>query len=257
MKKLMFAAAVAAGLATFGDGIESANTVGYSSVDVAKNTWYMAGVQFTDTATGTGISLQDFLKGDFSATSFWDDDLSVAPQIQVYGAAGYTAYYYFNDAEDNSANVLTAWADGNGVAVDVVFAPGQALWFKNPAAACSVTFAGQVLTAGTKEITCTASSWNMIANPYPEVLSLNSDKINWGVTATSFWDDDMSAAPQIQVYGGSGYTAYYYFNDAEDSSANVLTAWADGNGAFVSASIPVGGALWFKASDASTVTFTK
>ena len=30
MKKLMFAAAVAAGLAAFGEGIESANTVGYA-----------------------------------------------------------------------------------------------------------------------------------------------------------------------------------------------------------------------------------
>ena len=255
MKKLMFAMAAAAGLMAFGEGIESNNTVGYSTTSVAADTWYMAGVQFTDTATGTGISLQDFMKGDFEATSFWDDDLGDAPQVQIYGPGGYTAYYYFNDATAG-ANEITAWSDGNGDAVDVTLSPGQALWFKNPSAACSVTFAGQVLAAGTKEVSCTADAWNMIANPYPTPLALNSENITWNVSPTSYWDDPLGAAPQIQIYGASGYTAYYYFSDAT-SGANEITAWADGNGDAVAISAPVGGALWFKASDATTVTFAK
>ncbi len=255
MKKLMFAAAVAAGLAAFGDGIESANTVGYSSTAVAANTWYMAGVQFTDTATGTSISLQDFVKGDFEAKVFWDDEMPIAPQIQIYGGSGYTPYYYFSDAADG-ADEVTAWANVDGDAVDVTLNPGQALWFKNPTAACNVTFAGQVLVAGTKAITCTAGGWNMLANPYPTPLALNSEKITWNVEPKVFWDDEMPIAPQIQVYNGSGYTPYYYFSDAADGSDEV-TAWANVDGDAVSVSIPVGGAFWFKASDASTVTFAK
>ena len=255
MKKLMFVAAVAAGLVASGDGIESANTVGYSSTAVAANTWYMAGVQFTDTATGANISLQDFLKGDFEAKTFWDDELAIAPMVQIFGSSGYTACYYFNDAASGT-DEITAWADGSGDAVNITLAPGQALWFKNPTAACNVTFAGQVLAAGTKEITCTAGSYNMIANPYPTELSLNSDKINWNVEPKVFWDDELNIAPIIQVYSTSGYTAYYYFSDAA-SGSDEITAWADGSGDATSASIPVGGALWFKASDASTVTFAK
>lgn len=255
MKKLMFAAAVAAGLAAFGDGLESANTVGYSSTAVAANTWYMAGVQFTDTATGTGISLQDFVKGDFEAKTFWDDETAIAPQVQIYGASGYTTYYYFDDAASGS-DEITAWADGGGDAVDVTLAPGSALWFKNPTAACNVTFAGQVLAAGTKEVTCTAGAWNMIANPYPTALELNSDKIDWNVEPKTFWDDETAIAPQIQVYGTGGYTIYYYFDDAA-SGSDEITAWADGGGDAADVTIPVGGALWFKASDASTVTFAK
>ena len=255
MKKLMFVAAVAAGLVAFGDGIESANTVGYNTVSVAANTWYMAGVQFTDTATGTGISLQDFVKGDFEGKVFWDDEMAIAPMVQIYGASGYTAYYYFVDAADGSDEV-TAWANGDGDAVDVTLTPGQALWFKNPTAARSVTFAGQVLAAGTKDITCTAGAWNMIANPYPTELALNGDKVTWNVAPKVFWDDEMSIAPMVQIYGASGYTAYYYFSDAADGSDEV-TAWANGDGDAVDVSIPVGGALWFKASDASTVSFAK
>ena len=255
MKKLMFAAAVAAGLAAFGEGIESANTVGYSTTAVAANTWYMAGVQFTDTATGTGISLQDFVKGDFEAKSFWDNEADIAPLIQIFGSSGYTPYYYFSDAADG-ADEVTAWANGDGDAVNLTLNPGQALWFKNPTAACNVTFAGQVLTAGTKDIACTAGSWNMIANPYPTALELNSEKITWNVTAKSFWDNEADIAPLIQVYSTSGYTPYYYFNDAADG-ADEVTAWANGDGDAVSVSIPVGAALWFKASDATVVSFAK
>ncbi len=252
MKKLMFVAAAAIASSAF--CIESANTVGYSSTAVAANTWYMAGVQFTDTATGTGISLQDFVKGDFEAKTFWDDETAIAPQVQIYGASGYTAYYYFDDAASGS-DEITAWANVDGDAVDVTLAPGSALWFKNPTA-CNVTFAGQVIPAGTMEIACTAGAWNMIANPYPTTLALNSDKIDWNVEPKTFWDDETPIAPQIQVYAAGGYTAYYYFDDAASGSDEV-TAWANVDGDAVDVSIPVGGAIWFKASDASTVTFTK
>ena len=253
MKKVMFGLAAAAAISAF--AIESANVVGYNTTAVAANTWYMAGVQFTDTATGTSISLQDFLQGDFEAKTFWDDELAIAPMVQIPGATGYTAYYYFNDAASGT-DEITAWADMGGDAVNVALTPGQALWFKNPTAACNVTFAGQVLAAGTKEITCTAGAYNMIANPYPTALALNSDKINWNVDPKVFWDDELSIAPIIQVYSAGGYTAYYYFSDAA-SGTDEITAWADMGGDAVDVSIPVGGALWFKASDASTVTFTK
>ena len=253
MKKLMFVAAAAIASSAF--CIESANTVGYSSTAVAANTWYMAGVQFTDTATGTSISLQDFVKGDFEPKTYWDDETAIAPQVQIYGASGYTAYYYFDDAA-SGADEVTSWANFDGDAVNVTLAPGSALWFKNPTGACNVTFAGQVLAAGTKEITCTAGAWNMIANPYPTALALNSDKVNWNVEPKTYWDDETAIAPQIQVYGAGGYTAYYYFDDAA-SGADEVTAWANFDGDAVDVSIPVGGAIWFKASDASTVTFTK
>ena len=137
MKKLMFVAAIAAAFAATAE-IESANTVGYSSTAVAANTWYMAGVQFTDTATGTSISLNDFVKGDFEPKTYWDDETAIAPQIQVYGAGGYTAYYYFDDAASGT-DEITAWANFDGDAVDVSIPVGGALWFK-ASDASTVTF---------------------------------------------------------------------------------------------------------------------
>ena len=235
--------------------MESSNVVGYTTVQVPADTWYMAGVQFTDVGTGTRISLQDFLKGDFEAKLFWEDEAPIAPFVQILGSDGYEPYYYFADAADGEEEI-TAWADINGDATDLTLTPGQALWFKNPTAACSVTFAGQVLEAGTKSIACAAGTWNMIANPYPEVLELNSSKISWQVSPKLFWEDEAPIAPLIQVLGSEGYEPYYYFADAADGE-NEVTAWADINGDKANVAIPVGGAVWFKASDASAVEFVK
>ena len=58
MKKLMFAAAVAAGLAAFGDGIESNNTVGYQTMDLTAGKQVMKGAMFI-TVGDSALSLQD------------------------------------------------------------------------------------------------------------------------------------------------------------------------------------------------------
>jgi len=53
----MFAAAVAAGLVAIGEGIESANVVGYNTVTINKQ-YTILGIPFTGT-TGSAMSIQD------------------------------------------------------------------------------------------------------------------------------------------------------------------------------------------------------
>ena len=69
---------------------------------------------------------------------------------------------------------------------------------------------------------------------------------------------------QIQVWTGSEYNIYYYFNNAWDASLNdgqggETTGWADGLfGAVVTTPIPVGQGFWLKATtSATTVTVNK
>ena len=90
MKKLMFAAAVAVGLVAFGEGIESANTVGYQTTTVKANDMTMIGIQFTDTGSTDGISINS-IKGDFTGgLSTGDSD-----NLYVWDAVnGYTTYFY-------------------------------------------------------------------------------------------------------------------------------------------------------------------
>ena len=146
MKKLMFAAAVAAGLVAFGDGIESANAVGYTKQDfMAKSTYYMMGSQFETTA-GTTLKLADLDFGDMTGAPYFDEDgnfTSTATQIRIPFAdrEGFTTYYYLADGAENMVD--PGWVDvvGNPLpAADMPTIPvGRGCWFK-PTGSLTVTF---------------------------------------------------------------------------------------------------------------------
>ena len=91
MKKLMFVAALAATAALWADGLESANTVGYQTTTVKANDMTMIGIQFTDTGSTDGISINS-IKGNFTAglTSGEADNLYVWDAVN-----GYTVYFYY------------------------------------------------------------------------------------------------------------------------------------------------------------------
>ncbi len=80
MKKLMFAAAVAAGFAAFGEGIESANTVGYGQSDL-RNGATMVTPQFAP-MSGNTISLDSLVP---MSLMLLDVPLTVAP---IHGMTG-------------------------------------------------------------------------------------------------------------------------------------------------------------------------
>ena len=136
MKKLMFAAAVAAGLVAFGDGIESANTVGYQNKDArAKNvvlisTFYSIGTQ--------GIDINSIVPvGD-------DVDGGGNTNIQILDNLNKTTASYIWLTEDEwgvedgdgwyADDMETKIQDG-----DVTFAPGDGFLFQSPNA-ITVTF---------------------------------------------------------------------------------------------------------------------
>ena len=88
MKKLMFAAAVAAGFAAFGEGIESANTVGYGQSDL-RNGATMVTPQFAP-MSGNTISLDSLVPtgenlSDNVSLMLLDVPLTVAP---IHGMTG-------------------------------------------------------------------------------------------------------------------------------------------------------------------------
>ena len=141
MKKLMFAAAVAAGLVAIGDGIESANTVGYQTTTVKANDMTMIGIQFTDTGSTDGISING-IKGDFTAglTSGESDNLMVWD-----ATTGYTAYYYFVGEEPDPDYDYKWYEVGNDeLPTTDMIAPGQAAWYVRLGAATTISFESPV-----------------------------------------------------------------------------------------------------------------
>lgn len=291
MKKLMIAAA--ASIAAVGAfAVESANVVGYASQTYVGGKWLICATPFQNT-TGQSFKLNDLVSGFTTTDSVVDtsDNMRLNnPYIQIQNrdnsgalTVGTMDWYWCADAFlDEEGNVTgPAWADGDGCAAggfyhpDVTIAPGTAFWFKDPASevAMTLTIAGQVLGADTTPITPTRDKWNLICNPYPIELALNSDKITWsGITAATVdTSDNMrsnNAYIQIQNRDANGVITvgtmdWYWCTDAFlDEEGNVTgPAWADGDGCAAggpynpNVTIPVGAGFWFK-DPSSDVTIT-
>jgi len=200
------------------------------------------------------MSIQDFLKGSFIAGA---DALS-SPIIQIWSGSGYTPYYFFAEAysEDYGTTYANVWADESQIILNKTVIPGTSIWFKDPNEACTLTTAGQVVSAATKVVTLAANQWVLIANPYPESVELNSSKVDWsGLTAGT----DALSAPVIQVWNGTGFTPYYYFSEAysEDYGTTYSNVWADESQIKTSIAITPGQGFFVKSTTGATVTFTK
>lgn len=245
MKKVMFAAAVAAAGLAF--GIESANTVGYQTVTCQPNTWYLLGAQFQNTA-GTSMTIQEFLQGAYTATS----DNDTAPEIQMWTGNDYVHYYFRDLAYDEDLNEYeNVWADIGGDYTSLTINPGDGVWFKyKGTSAITITIAGQVLETATETMSVPANQWKCLSNPYPEALTLNNNKANWAEILTSTSDND--TAPEIQIWSGSDYVHYYYRDLAYDEDLNEYeNVWADIGGDYTTYAIPAGAGFWIKNKVAS------
>ena len=133
MKKLMFtAAAAAAGLAF---GIESANTVGYTTQSwMSKGEYYMMGMQF-ETTTGGSVKLNNIDFGDMTGPLYDSGNQFrvTAPQVQLAfpDREGTTTYFYL--ADGNATFDGPGWTDNVGNPVDetkIVIPAGRGAWFK-------------------------------------------------------------------------------------------------------------------------------
>ena len=271
------------------------NNVGYASQPYVGGKWLICATPFQDT-TGLSFKLNDLVTGFVTTDSVVDTPANMRvsnPYIQIQDrnpdgsiVGGTTDWYWCSDAFlDEEGNVTgPAWADEDGCAAggfyhpNVTIAPGTAFWFKDPASATTMTLtiAGQVLGADTTPITPTRNKWNLVCNPYPIALALNSDKITWtGLTAATV-DSPANmrvANPYIQIQDRNpdgtivgGTKDWYWCTDAFlDEEGNVTgPAWADEDGCAAggpynpNVTIPVGAGFWFKdpTSDV-TITWTK
>ena len=263
MKKIMFTAAVAAGLAAF--GIESANTVGYTSKDVTAGKFYLIGTQFDKAGSDSAgsIDMNDLIKLSSSIKAgLYDDDFATAPKISVLNAAGgYTSYYYISDGTDDNDDELgyDCWCDGGGYELDdsAKLTLGKGFWFTSPDANGTITTVGQVSELASATLEFPADKFMIFCNPYPVAVALQSLTTS---ATPGLYDDDFATAPKISILNAAGgYTSYYYISDGTDDNDDELgyNAWCDGGGYELEGSqIDAGAAFWITAPVAGSVTFS-
>lgn len=115
-------------------GIESANTVGYSTQAVQGDKLYCIGLQFSDVGATDLASIANLATSGITP-GVYDTMETDAPCIMIYNGVGYNRYYYISDAYDADSNEVTAWADPGGDAVTSdIAAVGEAFWVRSGSA---------------------------------------------------------------------------------------------------------------------------
>ena len=264
-----------AGLA-LADGVESANTVGFTTRTAGADEFIIIGSQFEDVSStasnAVDASINDLVSGTYTPVAYdrKGNFRSTAPIIKawVYDTANsawkYTAYYYLSDAYVAADRISTlGWADGAGTYVTDTLDNGSAVWFKS-SSACSVSFRGNVPGAAVS-LEADNGEFVLICNPMPKAFTLNDSGITWSGLVPVAYDrkgNFRSTAPIIKnwVYDTENsawkYTAYYYLSDAYVAADRTSTlGWADGAGTYVTDTIPEGYGFWFKPTSDATVTF--
>jgi len=285
MKKLMFAAAVAAGFAAFGEGLESSNTVGFNTKAVEAAKFYILGVQFE--ATDGTMDINKLVTGFTGESQLQNENFTAtAPQIQIPNSTtgGYDVYYYLVDGwYDNGTedgDFKPGWCDSNGVIagdaesdLDGVIPAGVGMWVKDVLNSENFQQAGQVPADSSVAVSAPAN-FTLRTNPFPIAFNLNdSTKVTCAnLTAGDIEDDDFtSKASQIQVPNATtgGYDVYYYLSngwyDNGTEDGDFKPGWCDSNGviagdaeADLDGNITAGQGFWTKGVGATfTMTFTK
>lgn len=202
MKKVMFAAAVAAGLVAFGDGIESSNTVGYQNREIGS--FNLTLDTFINAAGGTGVL------GDIKPNAAF---IAAAGTLQTFTAAGKAGpvYLYINDPElmeifeaeegwyITTDDEMTACKNAEPLPFTMGFVS------KSSGAGSALTYAGEV-KGTTTEIP--VGSFTLTGNCSPKDLTLGDFTPNAAFIA---------AAGTVQTFTASGKAGpvYLYINDPE------------------------------------------
>lgn len=158
MKKLMFTAAVAAGLVAFGDGLESVNTVGYGQ-NVLREGYSLVAAQFTGTGN-TALSLDGL-------TAVGDDtsDNVTLSTVDEFGTP--VATYAWNDW----AAANPCWVDDSFVPVeDITVTAGMAFWTSGSSDGQAVMSAGEVGLSDV--VVILREGYTLVGNPFPVSVAL-------------------------------------------------------------------------------------
>ena len=257
MKKLMFAAAVAAGLVAFGDGLESANTVGYESRSLTADTQVINGANFVTVGQNyldlQSITMDDSV-GDGGAMIWWWNTTTGKYDAKAYW---YTELY----ADEGGETTLgyAGWGDFDyWMPINKTFAPGESFWVQAGVNA-SITLAGEVYAAAANEeyvgIDLTADQQIQVSNPFPVgTFTLQSIKMDDGVGdggAMIWWWNTTTGKYDTKAYW---YTELY----ADEGGETTLgyAGWGDFDYWMpISKTFEAGQGFWVQAGVNATVLF--
>ena len=237
MKKLMTACAACVLAGMVSAQVESVNIVGYNTVNLIAE-YTLFALNFENVGGGA-MPINDAFP--YQAGAMKAGGLNDSDQLQVRDGAGYIVYRL------RSTSVpANSWCRSGTTPTTDTIATGTAAWYlsrRNPSVSEPLSFqvAGEVANDATKNLTI-VSGYNLIANPYPYSVGLNSGiGFQSGMVSGGLNDSD-----QLQVRDGTGYIVYRL--RATSSPAN---SWCRTGTTPTTDELPIGTAAWYLSRQAS------
>ncbi len=231
---------------------------------VSKN-FTMLAPSFLDVATGTlstdQIACDQAVKAynaDFTdLVEGWTDDAAV---IQVpNGVGGYEWRYFISDAYDEaSGDFVQGWAGDDTLLSTKQIDLGVGVWLRGKKdTVTKFTFSGAVSDNASETVSReTPIKFELVANPYPTELNVNSNKVTWDIAPVKAYNADYTdlvdgwteEAAVIQVPNGvGGYEWRYYISDAYDeASGDFVQGWASDDTLLKDITVPAATAFWVR-----------
>ena len=267
MKKVMFAAAVAATMFAMGDGVES-GIVGYQQITIDKQ-YTILGCNFKN-ADNSVFAISNFIpyvEGMVTAKTETGAD-----QIMVRQAdTSYKTYFMCNGYSGKGAGTYKEFldkqwcrADQTGSVTTDTISNGTGFWFVRPGAdlaPITITVAGGIEALSVKPVEL-VQQYRIVANPYPVDLPVTNIPYASGMATAK----TETGADQIQVrQPDTSYKIYFMCNGYSGKGAGTYKEYldkqwcrADQTGSVTTDTIPAGAGFWYIKGDASadvTLTF--
>ena len=217
MKKLMFAAAVAAASVAMAD-VTSANIVGYQG-NTLREGRIALGSSFIP-VSGETIDLTDVVIISEDET---EEDVDIQKLTARGGAVSGSNFYWNNFMDDE--DLIYGWFNGSGkkaVKGDQTYEIGDAIWINAPDNTFKIQYSGAVDQEGSAVVL--REGRKLIANPTPVAVNLYDVK----VTSEDETEEDVDIQ-KLTARGGAVSGSNFYWNNFMDGE-DLVYGWYNGSG---------------------------
>ena len=263
MKKLIAVALAAVAFCAVAEKknvVESDNTVGFNKIKIVPGLNLIGTAFLKVDCSGRPDIQATFLDCKGKAHTGEGDDVADYIQIFDWSKKGYfNNYFFYANPEEPDPDYDYKWLDNNDYEpTDFVIPSCNAFWYTaRGEETFELTAAGGV---GEEDVQVTLKpGLNLIVNPFPCDLVLNSEAVNWQDAGCNFGEGD-DVADYIQVFDGErkGYfNNYFFYANPAEPDPDYDYKWLDNNDYEpTDFAVPANGGFWYTCRGDKDITLT-
>jgi len=204
----------------------------------------MVGGQFVSIGE-EAINIQDItVTGNPADTSAWIKWWD--PATKVYSAKALYVSELYDDQGEAIVPKTAGWGDDDWVPVEKTFVPGEGFWWGVGKANCGLTVSGEVIQPASEYVgrkITKANQQQMVINPFPMALDIQSIKVDGSPADTSAWIKWWD--PATKVYSAKALFVSELYDDQGEAIVPKTAGWGDDDWVPVEKTFAAGDGFWW------------